>query len=330
MKLAMLGTGMIVKDALYALTAVDEIEVQAIFARPKSREKAEALAEQYHIPEIYTDYDELLAKTEAEFVYVGLVNSAHHDYTKKALLAGKHVILEKPFTSTVAEAKDLVETARETGMYLFEAVTSLHSKVFHKMQEILPSLGNVRIVNCNFSQYSSRYDNYKKGIVAPAFDPECSGGTLYDINIYNLNVIIGLMGEPLETIYYPNLGFNKIDTSGTAILRYPEFTAIATAAKDSDSPCFCIVQGDEGWMQIPGKPNEVKSLEYCINGTVEKYEPEEDISRMVNEFHEFADIYARQDYAAMNHYLDVSLQVLSAAESARKKAGIEFAVDREA
>ena len=94
MKLAIIGTGKIVHEALFALEPVDRVEVVAIFARPHSKEKAEALAEKYGIGEVYTDYDELLAKSDAQAVYIGLVNSAHFPYAKKALLAGKDVILD--------------------------------------------------------------------------------------------------------------------------------------------------------------------------------------------------------------------------------------------
>ena len=108
MKLAILGTGFIVHEgALPALQSVPEIEVTAIFARPHSKEKADALAVKYAIPQVYTDYDELLSSADVDFVYVGLTNSVHYEYAKKALMAGKHVIMEKPFASTVAEVEEL-------------------------------------------------------------------------------------------------------------------------------------------------------------------------------------------------------------------------------
>ena len=91
MKLAILGTGFIVHEgALPAVQSVPEIEVTAIFARPRSKEKAEALAVKYAIPQVYTDYDELLSSADVDFVYVGLTNSVHYEYAKKALMAGKH------------------------------------------------------------------------------------------------------------------------------------------------------------------------------------------------------------------------------------------------
>ena len=59
MKLALIGTGKIIEDALFAMEPVKTIERTAVFARPHSRDKAEKLAKQYAIKEVYTDYEEL-------------------------------------------------------------------------------------------------------------------------------------------------------------------------------------------------------------------------------------------------------------------------------
>lgn len=103
MKLGIIGTGKIVHEALFAMEEITEIERTAIFARPHSREKGQALASKYGISQVYTDYEELLQKSGVDCVYIGLVNSAHFSYAKQALLAGVHVILEKPFVSLVSE-----------------------------------------------------------------------------------------------------------------------------------------------------------------------------------------------------------------------------------
>lgn len=332
MKLAILGTGFIVKEgALPALQAVPQIEVTAIFARSKSQSVAEGLARQYNIPQVYTDYDQLLASEEIEFVYVGLTNSVHYEYAKKALLAGKHVIMEKPFASTVAEVEELVELALAKKRYMVEAVTLLHMPNYRAIKEALPSLGRICAVQANYSQYSSRYDRYLQGEVLPAFNPELSGGALYDINIYNLNFIIGLFGAPQEVEYLPKRGFNGIDTSGTLVMKYADFTAVSLGAKDSESPCFITVQGEKGWLRVIGAPNELKAFEINLHGSkaTTRYELNQYSHRMVHEFQEFAEIYAQQNYAAVKAGLEQSLSVMKTAEQARKKAGIVFGCDKD-
>ena len=345
MKLAIIGTGKIVHEALFALEPVDSVEVVAIFARPHSREKAEALAEKYGIGEVYTDYDELLAGSDAQAVYIGLVNSAHFSYAKKALLAGKDVILEKPLTTTAAEAKELQNLTKETGKYVLEAITTLHSQIFDLMQMELPNLGNIRSAQLNYSQYSSRYTDYLAGKVAPAFDPECSGGALYDINLYNVYFVVGLLGSPETATYFPNRGFNGIDTSGTAILTYPTFNAVCTGAKDSDSPCFSIIQGEKGWMRVNGKPNVMTGLDVEVvdeenprqvpsaSGGMQRavitrhHEADPVHHRMTREFGDFARIIEERDDEAAAKAIATSVEVMTVLETARKAAGIRFGVD---
>lgn len=96
MKLAMLGTGKIVQDALLALREVPEITVDSVFARPQSREKAERFAAEWQIPHVYTDMQALLA-SDCDTVYVGLANHVHVPYAEMALRGGHDVIMEKPF-----------------------------------------------------------------------------------------------------------------------------------------------------------------------------------------------------------------------------------------
>ena len=206
MKLALLGTGKIVREALLALEHVPRITKVCIYARPHSESKARELSEKYQIPEVYTDYDLLLQNADIDYVYVGLVNSAHYSYAKKALEAGKNVIMEKPFTSTLAEAEEICALAQQKGLYVIEAVTSLHCAVTDRIRELIPKIAPVRLVQSNYSQYSSRYDRYLKGEVEPCFDPALSGGSLYDIDIYNLNLTADLFGEPEEVYYYANKG----------------------------------------------------------------------------------------------------------------------------
>lgn len=330
MKLAILGTGFIVKDGVFrALKDVPEIETVAIFALPRSKDKAEALAQEHSIPKVFTDYDELLADPEIEFVYVGLVNSVHYEYTKRALLAGKNVIVEKPFASTAAEVAELRELALQKNLYVFEAVTLLYLPNFAAIKTSLPKIGKIKAVTANYSQYSSRYDKYLRGEVLPAFNPQLSGGALYDINIYNINLIVGLFGAPAEVNYAANIGFNGVDTSGILLLKYKDFIATALGAKDSDSPGFTLIQGEKGWIKVIGAPNELKSFEIHLRETGEttKFELNRYDFRMVHEFKEFAQIYHCKDFDRMRTGLNISLEVLQTAETARLGAGIKFPCD---
>ena len=328
MKIAVVGTGMIAREALTALQQVEGIEVVTICARPHSRDKARALAQEFGVPQVATDYGAMLAAHEADFVYIGIVNSAHFDYARQAIAAGWHVILEKPFTSTLAEAEELIARARAAHCYLFEAVTPLFLPNYVGILEALPQLGLIRLVQANFSQYSSRYDRYLARDVAPAFDPSLSGGALYDLNVYNLEIIVSLFGRPKSATYAANVGFNGIDTSGVMTLRYDGFVATAAAAKDSLSPSFFMIQGEAGWIRVDGAANALPSFTVGLRGRGEKsYALNCHKHRMVHEFEAMRSIFMREDYLSVEEGFQTSRAVMAVMEKARLMAGIQFRAD---
>ena len=328
MKIAVVGTGMIAREALNALRMVRGVEVPVLCARAHSREKAEHMAQEFNIPHVVTDYAELLASHAADFVYLGIVNSAHFDYARQAISAGWNVIVEKPFASTLAETEELIARARAAQSYVFEAMTPLYMPNFRGIVERLPRLGLVRLVQANFSQYSSRYDRYLARDVAPAFDPACSGGALYDLNVYNLALIIALFGRPLSASYLANIGFNGIDTSGVMTLRYDGFCASSAAAKDSSSPSFLMIQGENGWIRTDGTPNELRSFTIGLRGVEpETFALNRHEHRMVHEFEEMQRIYQQRDYTAVEDGFAVTRAVMAVMEKARLMAGIQFRAD---
>ena len=328
MKIAVVGTGMIVRDALTALRGVKGIDVVAICARPQSQDKARALAQEFSVAQVTTDYGAMLAAHEADFVYLGIVNSAHFDYARQAIEAGWHVIVEKPFASTLAEAEEMIARARAARAYLFEAVTPLFMPNYLGILEALPRLGLIRLVQANFSQYSSRYDRYLARDVVPAFDPMLSGGALYDLNVYNLELIVSLFGRPRSASYAPNVGFNGIDTSGVMTMRYDGFVATAAAAKDSSSPSFFMIQGESGWIRAEGAPNELASFTIGLRGRApESYALNRHEHRMVHEFEAMRDIFMREDYLSVEEGFQTSRAVMAVMEKARLMAGIQFRAD---
>ena len=198
MNVATIGTGFIVDWFLTAVQESANISCVAMFSRKES--SARMLADKYEIDKIYTNLDDMLKDEEINFVYVASPNSLHFEHALKALQAGKNVICEKPFTSTVEEFDRLVKEAQDRHLYLFEAIVTAHMPNYLRMKEELPRLGTIRMVQCNFSQYSSRYDKFLQGETPNVFNPEFSGRALADINIYNLHYVIGFFGKQCTTM----------------------------------------------------------------------------------------------------------------------------------
>lgn len=253
MKLALLGTGMIVTEVLPVLTTIEGIELKAIMSTPRSLDKAKALAKQYGLAQATSDYEEILSNPEVDTIYVGTPNHTHYDYAKKALLAGKHVICEKPFTLHLEEFEELAKLAQEKELLLMEAITNQYLANFTVIKEALSDIGDIKIVNINYSQYSSRYDAFKRGEIAPAFNPEMGGGALRDLNVYNIHLLVGLFGKPNRVEYLPNVE-RGVDTSGILVLDYGNFKAVAIGAKDCSAEIRSTIQGDKGAITILVQP----------------------------------------------------------------------------
>lgn len=316
MKIGIVGTGKIACEALGVIDNMPSVEAVSIFARSHSRAKGEELARRHGIAEVYTDYAQMLRRTNADFIYIGLVNSAHFATAAQALQAGHNVIVEKPMSPTAAEVEQLAAMARERGLLLVEAVTLLHMPSIAAIAEALPRIGKVHVVSCSYCQYSSRYDRYLRGDVAPAFDPALNGGALLDLNVYNLNFVVALFGTPQAHTYMPVRGHNGIDTSGTMLLRYPELVASCTAAKDCCGDNFAFIGGERGHIKVTGPVSELRKVEICVDGHCGLLCKPLEQHRMEAEFEAFGRMLAAHDTAAAEHFLKISAEVARLTEAA--------------
>ena len=329
MKIGILGSGMIVPTHAETVKIVDGMEDVAICCVPEAIERAKELAEQFSLQWVYTDYQEMLANEEIDAIYIAVPNHLHYEMSLKALEAGKYVICEKPFTTTLKEAQHLFAVAEEKGVMIWEAITTIYLPNFLDMKANLGKIGDVKIVQSNYSQYSSRYDNFKKGIIMSAFDPKCCGGALADINIYNLHMVCGLFGKPEKVQYLANIE-RDIDTSGMVVLTYPTFKAVCIGAKDCQAPGGTQIQGTEGYMRTHTPPFVCESYEWQLNKQELHMENKNDSKmRMKYELIAFERMFREQDYDFYNHAKNHTLTVVEVAQLARKDAGIQFAPDVE-
>ena len=326
MKLGILGTGFIAKELMSLLDQLD-IEKAYVLGTEKTREETEALKAQYGLAGAFYDYDDLL-NSDVDTVYVGLPNFLHYSFSKQALLAGKHVIVEKPGASNAKEMKELADIAEEKQLILVEAMSIHYMPAVLKIKEKLSELGDLKIVSLNYSQYSRRYDSFKKGEILPVFDPKKAGGALMDINVYNVHFVMSLFGKPESVSYQANVE-RGIDTSGVLTLKYPAFQAVCIGAKDCKAPLMNTLQGDEGCIVINSPVNGMTSFELDYNdGRSESYTSENpETNRMIYEFREFIRMIDEKDYETAEKMLDLSVAVSEVMTEARLQAGIVFPAD---
>lgn len=250
MRVGTIGSGAIVDRMIESMQATDHIEVVAVYSRTMDR--AQEFAQKHHVKKWYDSLEQMLADDEIDTIYIASPNSLHFEQSKKAILAHKHVICEKPFTATRQECDALFDLAKENGVLIFEAITTMHVPNYHIVKEKLPMVGDLKMIQCNFSQFSSRYDKYKNREHTNVFDPAFQGGALMDINVYCIHFVTGILGKPDSVQYIANQGYNGIDTSGVLIMKYPNVLAVCMGAKDSSSENHVYLQGDKGTIRVYG------------------------------------------------------------------------------
>ena len=217
--LGTIGSGSIVHTILDQVKVTEGIRLTAVYSR--TEEKGRLLAAEYGADRVYTELDAFLADEEMNTVYIASPNLLHYEQTKKALLAGKHVICEKPFCTKAEQARELTALAKEKKLFLADAVPTAFLPNLEVLKRELPKVGKVKLVLGNYSQYSSRYDLVLKGETTPnVFNPEYGGGCLMDINFYNVYLNAALFGKPLSTAYYPNRCGELADTSGILVMQF--------------------------------------------------------------------------------------------------------------
>lgn len=155
----------------------------------------------------YDSTEALLADPEIELIIINTPNYTHYDYAKKALEAGKHILVEKPFTATSAEAKELFELARTVGKKAFVYQNRRWDSDFTALRQVVEGgeLGKLNEVHF-------RFDRYRAAIGPKTFkeEPLAASGLLYDLGPHLLDQAISLFGKPES--FHKILGENRPGT----------------------------------------------------------------------------------------------------------------------
>lgn len=325
MIISTIGTGFIVDRFIEATKQVEGVEIYAVHSR--TEERARSFAEAHQVDTHFTDTAEMLADDQYDTVYIASPNSLHYKYARQALEHGKHVICEKPFTSNTQELQSLVELSHEKGLFLFEAVTGIHLPHYKVIKEHLDRVGELKVIQANYSQYSSRYDALKGGQVPNVFNLEFSGGALADLNIYNLHFVVGLLGSPENVSYFPNKYENGVDTSGVCVMQYEGSVATCIGSKDTKSENSILIQGDQGYIKVNGSANILDSIEIRTDGYDETIDLDQYENNMVSEIEDFKKVYDNGDHQSASDWLEHSMHVMETFEKARKSANIQYPSD---
>lgn len=324
-RLGTIGSGVIVHSVLDSVMITEGIELEAVYSR--TREKGEQLAKDYGCGKIYTDMDAFLADENINLVYIATPNLLHYPQAKRALLAGKNVLLEKPFTTKLEQARELAALAKERGLFLLEAAPTGFLPNYPILQRELGKIGKIKLVISNYSQYSSRYDAVLRGEKPAIFDPEYAGGCLMDINFYNVLLNVLLFGKPRMASYYANRFPGLSDTSGVMVMEYDGFVSTNAGAKDTWGVNFFQIQGEKGYIYIENGANGIRSVRTVTKTGDETFNAQPSTDRWFYEVRKVTQLLLQEDRQGVYERLDKTLLTVEVMEQARKAAGIIFPGD---
>ena len=316
---AIVGTNFISDAFIDAAKKSKKCTVSAIYSR--TQERGEAFAKKHGLAKIYTDFDEMLRDSEIDAVYIASPTFLHSEMAKKALFAGKSALVEKMIATSYEEFSEIKDASEATGAFFLEAMRPDFDKTFDIIEKNLHKIGKITDVKLEFCQYSSRYDNYKRGIVENAFNPKIKNSALSDIGIYPLHLAIRLFGEPSLILAKSSFLENGFEAEGILTLRYTDFDAKISYSKIFESENISYIKGEYGTISF-GKINAPKFLSIVINGkeTIEDFTPESD--NILTEIDAFCDTVLGETKHL--RFLNVSESTMKAVDAIYKKAGISF------
>jgi predicted dehydrogenase len=190
----------------------EEADVVAVASR--DRDRSESYARANEIPRAHGSYDALLADDGADAVYISLPNALHHEWTLRALAAGKHVLCEKPYSRRAADVDEAFDLAERNGLVLSEAFMWRHNPQTQRFLELLPEVGELQTIRATFAFRLENPANVR-------LDAELEGGSLMDVGCYCVSGSRLLAGEP-ERVYGEQVaGPSGVDVRFIGTLRFP-------------------------------------------------------------------------------------------------------------
>lgn len=240
-----LSTAQIVPRFVQGIREAAGCRVTAIASRTLA--KAERAARELEIPIAYGSYQELFESGEVDIIYIATYNQGHYQAAKEALLNGKHVLLEKPFTLTSAEAEELFQLAETQQCFLMEAQKAVFLPITTQVKQLLETgkLGQVRWIDSVIAYPNVDHIRW--------FDSRAAGGgVMRGSGVYPVEYLQYLLGtgwqEAQGAALYQKGGTDK---QANLLLQFADLTASLYLTTLLDLPNRLVIHGTNGKVEIP-------------------------------------------------------------------------------
>jgi predicted dehydrogenase len=242
-----LGTGNIASQFAKGVTESERGELAAVGSR--KRESADNFATSRGIRSIHGSYDDLLRDPNVDAIYNSLPNSMHHEWTIKALRAGKHVLCEKPFARDAAESQEMFDVARQTGKVVTEAFMYRSNPLTLAVKKTVESgaIGQLHLIRTSFCYRTSKIAGNIR------FDRALAGGGLMDIGCYCINFSRHFAGEePTRVTASAHFHSSGVDDLLAGTMQFPNgVLASFTCGMIAQADNTAYLCGSDGFIEIP-------------------------------------------------------------------------------
>jgi predicted dehydrogenase len=242
---AVVGTGTISRSVVPGLQSCGGAQVALVQSRDP--ENAARFAEDFGIPESTGDYDAVLTDASIDAIYLATPFATHHRMTRAALLAGKHVLVEKPMTMNAAEASELFTLAAQRGVFLMEAMWMKFSPVFVRLFAEIEkgTIGEPRNLRATFSI------PFPNDAGSSKWDVTRSGGALLDQGIYPITLAHALFGKPVGIQAAGTVRADGLDVAEHFTLLYSDGRYAQCASSMAEfGELTASVGGRRGWLTL--------------------------------------------------------------------------------
>lgn len=265
-KWGVLGPGGIARAFAQDLTHLEGHAIAAVGSRTLSN--AVSFSQSYG-GTAYGSYEELVADTSIDAIYVATPHPAHYDNVILALNAGKPVLCEKPFAVNARQAQAMVDVAEKNNVALMEAMWARFLPHYAMVREIISSgaLGPILSIHADHGQ---RLADQK---IPRLVDPNLAGGALLDLGIYPVSFAHMILGNPQKITSSAVMTDRGVDAQTSMIFDYENGAqAVLTTTMMEQTPCRAVVAGLLGWLEIDRTFYNPASMRVVRNdGTVTEY-----------------------------------------------------------
>jgi len=263
-----IGTGLIA-DLFVTDLLANGFTVSAVGSRTEG--SAAAFAERFGIPTAHASYEALVADPEVDVVYVATPHPYHVANATIALEAGKHVLVEKPFTLNATEAASIVDLAEKNNLVVLEAMWTRFLPHMIRLRELIAEgvIGDVRTVIADHNQNLPSDPKHRLQ------DPHLGGGALLDLGIYPISFAWDMLGAPSSVSAIAAKTPTGVDRQTAVVLGYADGQqALIHTALDTAGPNAASVIGTKGWVAVDRVFYEPTAFTvYDLDGAiVERYE----------------------------------------------------------